>query len=384
MKRYLILSLFATGMLLLNACRNKNLPEPQVGEPVFCFEGNVNGISEKIEAGVNEYYQFTNYQIYSDSSGLLMLSGDLKKENTNQADKSLSIKFFDTQARTSLSNVDLELLLNRQQIPFYTRFKPANTNRVVYYFNATPIPPALGIEYEWSFGDGDSAKGPNVFHHYTSNGAFNVCLRISKGGIIIDQLCNTVNAGPNGSNCNSTFNYIKTGATSFQLNAQQGGQSYNWLAGNQTLSGASVQYNHPGSNMDTLLISLTSSFQNCQSSFTRKISMNSNTIFADFTYRQINETIENQIVEALEGKIIIEWTTSSGTVYHTVKNYSNFPINNSIKLKNVKPYLKNKQNQSTYYFETDVECYLYEKNNPKDSIYFKSKQLKFAVAFPEK
>jgi PKD repeat protein len=103
----------------------------------------------------------------------------------------------------------------------------------------------------WSFGDGTSATGQNVYHAYTAPGTYTVCVsEMDFMGSIVCTYCQniTIGGGPSPS-CNFTVNNSPANPTIYGFTIPQAqGVAYFWNLGNgQTQTGNNVAVNYaPG------------------------------------------------------------------------------------------------------------------------------------------
>ncbi|MBK8686146.1 MAG: hypothetical protein IPN26_14885 [Bacteroidetes bacterium] len=84
---------FLALLSLLLGCSKKEIPSSSNGEPVFYFDGQIDGESTKLQAGVNGLYMFSDY--YRDDQNLMSLKSYLAPQNCDTCEPYLSFELKD-------------------------------------------------------------------------------------------------------------------------------------------------------------------------------------------------------------------------------------------------------------------------------------------------
>ena len=75
-KHYWIFFLLGIMSIVNFSCRKKEYPAPSTGNPVFYFDGTINGNPMNIKAGINDYYMYSSF--VQDVNRVYNFQGDLK------------------------------------------------------------------------------------------------------------------------------------------------------------------------------------------------------------------------------------------------------------------------------------------------------------------
>lgn len=190
--------------MLLMACpkTTTTLPPSTIGDTVFYFDGKINGIATKWEAGKNDYYMQTGYLLDA-VTNTLQVFGDLHslKDSVNNA---LFISF-------QGNSTSLDSILKLQNYPLVSPFSA--TDSATVFFQAQPRA-GTNPTYSWNFGDGTTSTLANPSHIFpnpnqtytvslfaqTTNSASGNCTSLLKQEII-----------PGNLTCNPSFTYYVAG-----------------------------------------------------------------------------------------------------------------------------------------------------------------------------
>jgi PKD repeat protein len=104
----------------------------------------------------------------------------------------------------------------------------------VAVFHGTSTVP--GVDYTWSFGDGNEGTGENVTHTFTTFPAhYSVCLTIHNGDGCENTVCHTINvqsSGGGGQECEASFTYtVVDNSVQFTGHSNQDNVDYGWSFG---------------------------------------------------------------------------------------------------------------------------------------------------------
>lgn len=78
----LINILLCTLLLLVGSCQKVPLPEPNIGDPVFTFSGDLNGSSKTFAGGVDSFYMYSSYSV--DDFSIYSFTGKWAIEENSQ------------------------------------------------------------------------------------------------------------------------------------------------------------------------------------------------------------------------------------------------------------------------------------------------------------
>jgi hypothetical protein len=175
--RKIILLIFI-GIAFLT-CKKEELPQSsQAAQPVFFFNGNINGTPKNWQAGVNNYYMYSSYT--QDSVGVNKVvygfSGTLQSTNSNTNSVQIIINDKEVTAPNAsvASHIDTAL-----SIPYYGYSTPSDST-TKYFIKFTPtILAGTPIAYTYNFGDGNTSNALSPTHTYTSVGTYTTSLKVN-------------------------------------------------------------------------------------------------------------------------------------------------------------------------------------------------------------
>lgn len=151
-----------------------------------------------------------------------------------------------------------------------------------------------GLNYHWSFGDGNTSTAHSPIHRYATAGTYNVCLIISSF-LCSDTTCTTITIqGGGGGNCLASFGYQVNGMTAQFTNRSIGSSpanplSYSWDFGDGTPTSNAMNPSHTYANNGGYIVCLTITdmLTGCQNTFCDSLLIGgggSGPCFANFTY----------------------------------------------------------------------------------------------------
>ncbi len=168
----IIIILFST--LLISSCKKLDVPDPTDGTPVFTAVLELDGSTKTLEAGVDDYYMFTEFEL--DTNEVYVYAGRLQKENCQDScGEKLTIKIRD--AAQGNSNIEESLIAgnnyfyyseNNNDIIGWTYDTVFNYN-VVFNAGASDfVPNPISPIFSWDMGTGVDIIGDSVAVVYPS------------------------------------------------------------------------------------------------------------------------------------------------------------------------------------------------------------------------
>ncbi|MBK9451152.1 MAG: PKD domain-containing protein [Bacteroidetes bacterium] len=191
-------------------------------------------------------YQFS----FPTINGPLLGNGEVNVQDCNGMIQSLHFAFNNGSA--NLTNFDFGICVPTAgcTASFMAIPQIGGTNVVFHDYSTTNL--GAIVNWEWQFGDGDSAFGLNMLHNYPSFGTYLACLTITTNNGCTATFCDSVTVGSINANCQVTLNYgvFPSGAYGFSAAATGTGIPVNYFYdfgdGNTLSNGSdSVLYSYP-------------------------------------------------------------------------------------------------------------------------------------------
>ncbi len=366
------------------ACKKKDIPEANNGNPVFMIDATINGNAVSMAAGKNQYYMFTSYQM--DALGLNLFMGNLRSENCEKCNHEFSIVCRDSRFRNSILVSNMEDVLKTGNYSFHNGTDTSNLNLTGGIFNFYAFNPSgSNYTFNWTFGDGATSTLANPVHQYAEPADYNVCLTVSKAGIPSKTICNIITTD---TACRFQFNQSMS-QTLVSFIATGSAPSYIWDFGDSTawqLSGANTTYiySQPGVYRVVLRDSLSSA--SCSNFFQKDIlvgNFSGNELAAGFNYTYSIVPPSTIPIDSGFRKIIVNYTAPDGKQYSTYNPYKpHVQTGNSFVISNSEPYQKNSDGQKTYKIEGSFKAWFYNISNNNDSIFIDASKYTLGVAYP--
>jgi PKD repeat protein len=171
-KKLTILCLFAFALI---TCKKETLqPGNSVGTPTFYFNGNVNGATVNLTAGVNNYYMYSSDT--QDVNNVYHFIANLHPTNCSNCPNSIQfILNDDTNSSAGGNTPNINSSLKAAFYPFLTPTGGASSYKVSFhpYLNDT------NYARVWYFGDGDSSRLLAPSHTYLLGNDYNVTLKVA-------------------------------------------------------------------------------------------------------------------------------------------------------------------------------------------------------------
>jgi PKD repeat protein len=375
------------AILALQACKKKELPEAENGEPVFMIETKVNGSDVNVTAGKDQYYMFTSHSI--DDLGINVLNGTLRSQQCENCNHAFTISYRDSHFRNNLIINNIGDVLKVGNYNYFNGVDSASGSTAQgTVFNFTPYaPPGSNYTYNWSFGDGSTSTLANPSHQYTEPADYNVCLTVSSAGYPSKSICNKITMD---TTCRFQFNQsMSQNYVSFYTIGGAG--SYVWdfgdTAAGSSISGATISHTYSQAGIYRVTLKDTLSGLTCNNVFQKDLligNYNGGELAAGFNYSYSNVTPVNPIpADSGFGKVAVHYTAPNGNKYSTYNPYvAHHQINNNFVVTKAEAYKNNEAGQKTYKMEGNFKAWFYNVNNTNDSIYIETTKFTMGVAFP--
>lgn len=176
MKTFKKIILFVFIGAAFATCKKEELPQSStIGQPVFSFNGTIDGASKNWQAGVNNYYMYSSFS--QNSSGVYAFTGRL--QSTSTANNSIQISINDYKVSASNASVAGHIDSSFSQ-PLYNYSIPGGISDTTYSITFTPrIYAGTPLSYLYNFGDGTTSNAVSPTHIYKASGTYNTSLTIN-------------------------------------------------------------------------------------------------------------------------------------------------------------------------------------------------------------
>ncbi len=150
-------------LLLVVACRRTELPPPLEENPVFAVEATLDGRPFQLEAGVADYYLFTEFR--NDELDVLSFVGRWEKTSDCSEDcaEQLEIEIRNVEAGLGPLPLDIDRLLALSQRDFHRDSvdQTVDTSLAGFEVSFENLSSAtVPLSYRWDFGDGQISNEP--------------------------------------------------------------------------------------------------------------------------------------------------------------------------------------------------------------------------------
>ena len=206
------LRLIIIVLFFIVSCKSEELINVKE-QPLFYFYGNINGDTTKIEAGVDDYYLFTNYNI--DTSGIYVFSGNFEKTKEPINAPKITFKL------TDAGETENFVAENAFDSGFYNYF---DANSVAYkylmnFFAQNPENPP--DEITWTINGNFITHNDTLTVLFEDDNVNTVCMIVNYGDTCKTQSCN--NFQVSNASCFVYFNYNKVGLSTIQFQEHTSG-----------------------------------------------------------------------------------------------------------------------------------------------------------------
>ena len=373
MKTVFKFSLFFFIVAEMFSCRKPDLPTPNSTPPVFYFTGNIGTSAINLQAGVNNYYMYSNFN--QDANGVYTFSGTLSTYNCTSCGNMVQIKINDFKTTPINGNVQIASSLVDSyyvyQIPY-----GAQTNFPVTFTSHDSGTPQSQF---WNFGDGvtlGSNASNMVSHTYGHPGKYLVFHAVNFGSVV-DTSSYTISVGIPEAECRAAFTSQASG-TNVYFTASASGTApyyYHWDFGDGDTSNVANPYH----TYDT-------SHQGCyrvclhvHDSFCGDVEYVCYTPTQNYTGHNSYFTYDvNAYANPFSfSNVTINWTDANGNHYSS--DHQGQPASSYFKILSVDDYANNTNGETTKKLHLNFKCEVYDSNN--DSLNIENGDAVIAVAY---
>lgn len=367
-----------TALLLLAfSCKKQHLPEDE-SQPVFTFSGTFNGTQEVYQAGVDDYYMFSLFE-YIDNS-YYQFGGTLKADNCDNC-PSISIKINDTQSRPENEPANINEIIMEQNYDYQSLQTLKDLSMTLQFISMASGKGELG--HYWEFGDGATSTSKNPIHKFKNTFYNPVCLTVTDSDSCQSTVCNFVGPDTAYNDCNSRFNSKYLEQEGYYMFYPLGGEKqdaqYHWRFGDSKESEEAKPihyYQNPGTY--EVRLTVVNNYKNCISSYTKNISVpDPNSCAAAFNFKTITDSNFYSYSMAT-----VEYRTKEGKLYSSNSSVAQ-PEQSLFKVIKSGEYKSNEHGHPTKKLELELNCTLYNTEDPTDQIILKNGKAVWAMAYPK-
>lgn len=369
------LLLFCSAVLVLMSCAKNEVPEDWEGEPIFVFNGSIGGKTVLYQAGVDGRKMHTDY--FKDSTDLWAMRGVLAARTCMDCPGSLEVSLYDEEPQPSVQKDRSAHTARPEWILPSGRPQTINDTIDVFTFVAdTNIASPQNIM--WDFQNGDTSSQYVVERTFRNAPFTNVCLTY-RTPTCSRNICNRIEGRQN-SPCRIQFDAQLISGSTFAFTAFQG-VLWNFGDGGTAFNDSAI---HTFAS-DTAIYRVCATLGgNCNTQFCRDIRMplSSNHCAPSYSYTVRDSIEETTFPSGFAGKVVIKWTDDQGETYVNYRENRSPSSSEYFKAKQVEEYKKNSDGYPTKKITADVDVWLFNTNNPSDSVALKANDFVFALPQP--
>jgi hypothetical protein len=374
---YLFIPLFI--LILGTGCGDElELPEPQLETPVFSVSAELNGQPFQWQAGVEDYYMFTDFE--QDNAGVYTFSGRMAQDDcNNNCAGSLAFYFRGQEARS-------------QGEPVAPPFSPGQN------FPFSPVPDSVEVEYQVQFSNlsiGLNPVGGSVFWEfegqntpstdfnpsilYEEEGYYTICLTISSNSCT-QVSCLDIQLGGEG-NCYTALNYTADSSGQYFLSALPFNgtppYSYEWSDGSITQQ-VILSPNILGPQCVTITDAEGCTAEACAIVAYNQGLGNYDICYAGFSYDTAVDTLFVQQNPLQLGTVALAYEAADGKVYRS--DFAPGKGQGQLNILSVEPFENNENGLPTQKLEITFSATLYD--NSGNSLLLENGTAVIALAYP--
>lgn len=347
----LMIALLAAGTF--TACKKKTLPEAEEGNtPLFYFMGRVNGVDQKLEAGVNDYYMYSGYN-QNTTTNVYGFKGALKQNNCTSCINSIEIEINDHRPSAYNGPSGIDSAFQSTYYPYCAGTWAAASYYVMYYplFNNTPY------TYLWNWGDGSTSTSFIGAHTYNHSGDYNVSLTV------VDQFScsNTVNnwqtIGLSDNSCRTTITVTSTSTLNATYSHSTIGvppYTFLWNFGDGNFdTSTSPTHTYASQGRYPVSLRVIDAANDTATANVNYVTSGSNMCTTNYVLLKDSAVTNSNGVS----NVIVKWTDSNGTVY--TSNDASQPSTSYFKILSSSEYHTNEQGQKTKRLHIRFRCNVY-------------------------
>ncbi len=376
---FLLISSFA----FLVGCDNETpFPTTFEGETVFHVNGQLNNDALALEAGLNDFYMYTDLQL--SNQNILQFSGAFQKNDLC----------------TEICKEQLKIIINNNQegigfeldsalyIGNYKLEPSVQIGNSAYIIDFSSIVNGTNPDsYNWSFGDGNFSTAPNPTHTYIANTGYTVVLEVTATNGEKSTYQDNITDFTTISECafsldyvvfidsnttNSNYIFWVTDSLNFPIQ-----NAYTWTI---EVGGNPITFIQ-----DTIAFSTTQNIiefnvcvgkvtPDCTTQFCKEFNTQ-NPINFDVSFDYNVQNIVTPGDSTFFSMVIIEYTTPDGVFYSSELGSQ---TNSTFEILSIIDHDDNERSQTTKKIEATVDCKLY--NQDGSSLDFTSNNLTFGVS----
>jgi hypothetical protein len=351
----------------LEGCVKHEDPTVTTGSPVFGLSGKVEGLPFSMQAGVNDYYMFTQTDVQPHN--ILGIGGKIAKEGCPETcGPSIQIIFRNHTLDTEFYT---DSLFRKTSYAYYNEY---DAQHWTYTLKTTQRSSGVDIpQYAWSFGNNMFSTDPEPQVAFRE-GIYTVTCSTAYPNGCFSHLAQPIFLTPTrvGKQTDFSANYIDTFELLFNSIPINNNAIITWDFGDgNTGDGTIVKHRFAQSGIYVVTM------QYIDGTDTMQYSQNVNTLNVSKCKTNYQFTT-GRFIDSLQFKsVVIKWTDAQGVVYSS----ENIPqADNRFNITSVKTYLPNSHNQPTKMLTVSFSCLL---SNGNKSIRLENVNGTFAVAVPK-
>lgn len=365
-----LLIIFA-GFLLIFSCKREENTLPQIeGVPELYFSGEIGGTGVKLEAGKEDYYNFSSYTNLGDT--LYEYESNLSKIDCNNCSNSLRVKLRDFTVNSASGNpVDIFAVDTPS-------FSASTITFSIDSLSIQAIPEVYSGNSMWYLNGNFASSDSILSFPLTSSGQYTVLLAHTDTSCV-DSLSNSVYYDGLNVPCTAGISTNMSGTTFFAFanDSMVPPFQYRWFEGQdptQTLSVDSV-FDMLNLTFSTICVEITDS-ENCSDihCYPTDISPCSSAFNLVPVVHQFNFNGGYSIF----GTIFIEWVDENGELW--ISDPENPNAAGTISIQSVVAYLENENSEETFRMVATISCALF--NADGEEIFLKNGKFNLAFGMP--
>jgi hypothetical protein len=362
----LLFTLFASG-----GCVKKEEPILEDGTPVFRIIGLMENTPIKLEAGIDDYYMNTNYNM--DTSNVFRFEGDMKRTCFNCKE---SLRIIIRNSKEGADPIDPDSALGAGEY-FYSY--QASTGPALFRLTLDADPKGTGtVSHLWTFGDGTTSTLANPIKVLKTGIDYNISYTASFSSGCSSTLTFPIGLDPDFiPTIPVSFSYFADTSTQdtfyFTASADTAGAFLLWEFGDGgTALGITTShtYSTPGEYKVTLT--------HITSQDTIIVAKNISALFSNGCTANFNFDKQAILNPLKLSTVVVEWTDANGIVYSSNDNPQNDPESSFI-ITDAYPYMLNEKGQKTRALDIIFTCTV---SNGTKQIKLSNMSAHIAVAYP--
>lgn len=344
------------SVILIGGCKKEYPSDPtNTDKPVFYFNGSVNNVPVKIEAGVNDYYMYAFYK--KDSNSVYNYFSNLKQINCVNCVNQIKFQINDYTTSNSVKpNINKSFTKNYYSFLY---LKNGVSNQFDAYFNLSLPTTDSADTYLWDFGDGTTSNLANNSHTYLHPGYYNLNCTVNYLSNCTSSYSTKLIVGMADS-ARALINVDSINGNSISLRASTNGniKSYLWDFGDGSAKSNSIIGNHTYAQPGAYKVVLQTTDSVLGTSIVSKniATENYKSCATDFYY--YTSALPNSFALS---NIVVTWTDNLGIEY--TSNNVQQPSGTYFKIISIEDYLENENKEPTKKLHIQFSCALSNGSN---------------------